>query len=63
MDRLDIPKHEKELGRQAFVQGKYEEASKHYSKAILGTNFLFKDGLVPTEEKAAEFLKEIQVNH
>jgi len=32
MDRLDIPKYEKELGRKAFSEGNYELAAKHYSK-------------------------------
>ena len=32
MDKLEIPKFEKEKGRQEFAKGSYEAAVKHFSK-------------------------------
>jgi len=32
MERLEIPKYEKDLGKKAFSEGNYEDAAKHYSK-------------------------------
>lgn len=32
MDKLEIPKVEKDKGRDCFSKGNYEEATKHFAK-------------------------------
>ncbi|KRX10805.1 hypothetical protein PPERSA_00975 [Pseudocohnilembus persalinus] len=58
---LEIPAHEKQLGSEQFSKKNYQEAAKHYSKALLGLNILIKDDRIADEEKMVWFIENIQV--
>ena len=51
MSKLSIPFYEKERGTQFFLKAEYVEAIRCYSKAILGCQYLAKDGVLTEYEK------------
>jgi hypothetical protein len=46
MSKLSIPFYEKECGTEFFLKAEYVEAIRCYSKAILGCQYLAKDGSI-----------------
>eukprot|EP00357_Protocruzia_adherens_P033684 CAMPEP_0114984740 /NCGR_PEP_ID=MMETSP0216-20121206/7446_1 /TAXON_ID=223996 /ORGANISM="Protocruzia adherens, Strain Boccale" /LENGTH=323 /DNA_ID=CAMNT_0002346913 /DNA_START=24 /DNA_END=995 /DNA_ORIENTATION=- len=61
-NKFDIPALEKERGTVLFRQQKYEEASKHYAKAILAVTYLFSSGMIEErKELAPQLVDEVQI--
>jgi hypothetical protein len=59
-DRLQVPYFEKKKGDEKLKQNEYEEALKHFSKAIMGVKILVKDNSL-SEDEMNKYINEVGV--
>ena len=60
--KLLVPYIERMNGNLCVSKGKFEDAVKHYNKAMLGLKMLFSmedDPAIKTEEQAIKLIKEV----
>jgi hypothetical protein len=62
--KLKVPYIERFNGNLCVASGDFQGATKHYSKALLGMQHLFKmdkDPVITTHELAITYIKEIEI--
>ena len=60
-NRKDVPYIEKENGDIKFKEKNFDEALRHYSKAIMSIKILLDDKVLTTEEEIGKYVKEVGV--
>ena len=59
---MELPYIEKDNGDVKFQEKNYDDAMKHYSKALMGIKILIDDKILITEEEVGKYIKEIGVS-
>jgi len=60
-NRKQVPYIEKDNGDIKFKEKNFEEAMRHYSKAVMGIKILLDDKVLQTEEEVGTYVKDIGV--
>lgn len=62
--KLKVPYIERFNGNLAVASGNFEDAIKHYSKALMALQHLFKiedDPVITSQEMAIKLIKEVEI--